>query len=69
MTGWPFVKIAQFFLKQQLYHRFFLEWDDDRAGSLGAVSVFLDRPNVKIVFDLLLSRTNTLDDEGACSGF
>lgn len=55
--------VAQFFLSQQRYDRFFLEWDDDRAGSLQALEVFKDRPEVEIVLGCLSSKTSTLDDE------
>ncbi len=50
-------------LKQLKYDRFFLEWDDERAGSLEALAVFKDRPETEIVLGLLSSKTNTLDDE------
>lgn len=63
MGGGSYLKIAQLFLKQLKYDRFFLEWDDDRAGSLDALSVFKDNPHVEIVLGLLSSKTNTLDDE------
>jgi len=58
-----YLKIASLFLKQLKYDRFFLEWDDDRAGSLDALTVFKDRPDTEIVLGLLSSKTNTLDDE------
>jgi methionine synthase II (cobalamin-independent) len=45
------------------YDRFFLEWDDERAGSLDALAVFADKPDVTIVLGLLSSKTNTPDDE------
>lgn len=63
MGGGSYVKIANLFLKQLKYDRFFLEWDDDRAGSLEALSVFQDKPETEIVLGLLSSKTNTLDDE------
>jgi len=63
MGGGSYVKIAELFLKQLKYDRFFLEWDDDRAGSLEALSVFADRPDTEIVLGLLSSKTRTLDDE------
>lgn len=63
MGGGSYVKIANLFLKQLNYDRFFLEWDDDRAGSLEALEVFKDKPNTEIVLGLLSSKTNTLDDE------
>jgi len=64
MGGGSYAKIANLFLKQLNYDRFFLEWDDDRAGALDALAVFQDKPNTEIVLGLLSSKTNTLDDEG-----
>lgn len=58
-----YVKIANLFLKQLKYDRFFLEWDDERAGSLEALSVFKDKPDTEIVLGLMSSKTNTLDDK------
>lgn len=63
MGGGSYAKIAESFLKQLKYDRFFLEWDDDRAGSLEALAVFQDKPNAEVVLGLLSSKTNTLDDE------
>ena len=63
MGGGSYVKIANLFLKQLKYDRFFLEWDDDRAGSLDALRVFQEKPETEIVLGLLSSKTNTLDDE------
>lgn len=63
MGGGSYGKIANLFLKQLKYDRFFLEWDDDRAGSIEAIRVFADRPETEIVLGLLSSKTNTLDDE------
>ena len=63
MGGGSYKKIANLFLKILDYDRFFLEWDDDRAGSLDALDVFADRPDTEIVLGLLSSKTNTLDDE------
>ena len=63
MGGGSYVKIANLFLKQLKYDRFFLEWDDERAGSLEALKVFKDKPEAEIVLGLLSSKTNTLDDE------
>jgi methionine synthase II (cobalamin-independent) len=64
MAGGSYVKIANLFLKQLKYDRFFLEWDDDRAGPVEALGVFADRPNTEIVLGLLSSKTNILDDKG-----
>lgn len=63
MGGGSYEKIANLFLKQLKYDRFFLEWDDDRAGSIEALKVFQDKPKTEIVLGLLSSKTNTLDDE------
>lgn len=63
MGGGSYAKIANLFLKQLKYDRFFLEWDDERAGSLEALAVFKDKPETEIVLGLLSSKTNTLDDE------
>ncbi len=63
MGGGSYIKIAELFLKQLKYDRFFLEWDDERAGSLDALVVFKEKPDTEIVLGLLSSKTNTLDDE------
>jgi methionine synthase II (cobalamin-independent) len=63
MGGGSYIKIAELFLKQLKYDRFFLEWDDERAGSLDALAVFKDKPDTEIVLGLLSSKLNTLDDE------
>ena len=62
MTTGSYDKIAQLFLGQQAYDRFYLEWDDERAGSLQALQVFADSP-AEVVLGLLSSKTATLDDE------
>lgn len=54
--------IAEKFLKEQRYDRFFLEWDDERAGDLKALESFKDR-DVEVVLGLLSSKTSDLDDE------
>ncbi|MDR2418395.1 MAG: cobalamin-independent methionine synthase II family protein [Treponema sp.] len=63
MCGGSYATIANLFLGGQRYDRFFLEWDDDRAGSLDALAVFKDKPQAEIVLGLLSSKKNTLDDE------
>lgn len=63
MGGGSYIKIANLFLKQLKYDRFFLEWDDERAGSLDALAVFKDKPKTEIVMGFLSSKTSTLDDE------
>ena len=45
------------------YDRFYLEWDDERAGSVKALEAFNNRDDVEIVLGFLSSKTNTLDDE------
>lgn len=55
--------IAEKFLRDQRYDRFFLEWDDERAGELSALSVLKERPNVEVVLGLLSSKTSHLDNE------
>jgi len=62
MGAGSYEKIAELFFKQQRYDRFFLEWDDDRAGSLDALKAFAGRDG-EIVLGLLSSKTNGLDDE------
>jgi len=62
MGAGSYEKIADLFLKQQRYDRFFLEWDDERAGSLDSLKAFADR-NGEVVLGLLSSKTSTLDDE------
>lgn len=68
MGGGSYAKIAGLFLKQLKYDRFFLEWDDDRAGSLEALEVFKDKPDTEVVLGLLSSKTNILDDEARILG-
>ncbi|MDR1094693.1 MAG: cobalamin-independent methionine synthase II family protein [Clostridiales bacterium] len=63
MGGGSYGKIADLFLKRLAYDRFFLEWDDDRAGSLDALATFADKPGVEVVLGLLSSKTRMLDDE------
>jgi len=62
MSTGSYEKIADLFLGTQEYDRFFLEWDDARAGSLNALEVFKDK-DVEVVLGLLSSKTSTLDDE------
>jgi methionine synthase II (cobalamin-independent) len=57
-----YLAIADLFLKQQKYDSFFLEWDDDRAGSIEALKAFADG-TAEVVLGLLSSKTNTLDNE------
>ena len=62
-AGGSYAAIAQKFLHDQHYDRFFLEWDDDRAGDITALQALQDRPNVEVVLGVLSSKTKTLDDE------
>ena len=62
MSDGSYESIAHLFLEKQNYDRFYLEWDDERAGSIEALEVFKDKDN-EIVLGLLSSKTNTLDDE------
>jgi methionine synthase II (cobalamin-independent) len=61
--GGSYRTIADLFLKQLKYDRFFLEWDDERAGSIDALQVFVEKEKTEIVIGLLSSKTNVLDDE------
>ncbi|WP_155972464.1 cobalamin-independent methionine synthase II family protein [Streptococcus ruminantium] len=54
--------IAEKFLHDQKYDRFFLEWDDERAGDLKALESLRDK-DVEVVLGLLSSKTSDLDDE------
>ena len=62
MSDGSYESIAHLFLEKQNYDRFYLEWDDERAGSIEALQAFKDR-DVEVVLGLLSSKTNTLDDE------
>lgn len=61
MSDGSYEKIAENFLKQQRYDRFYLEWDDERAGDLTALNVFKEREG-EVVLGLLSSKTSGLDD-------
>lgn len=61
--GGSYQAIAEKFLHDQHYDRFFLEWDDERAGDIEALSVLKDNEDVEVVLGLLSSKTATLDDE------
>lgn len=63
MADGSYKAIANYFLEQQHYDRFYLEWDDERAGDLSALSAFADKPETEVVLGLLSSKTATLDDE------
>ncbi|HEL1600197.1 TPA: cobalamin-independent methionine synthase II family protein [Streptococcus suis] len=61
-AGGTYEAIAEKFLRDQKYDRFFLEWDDERAGDLKALESLRDK-NVEVVLGLLSSKTSDLDDE------
>ncbi|WP_105209438.1 cobalamin-independent methionine synthase II family protein [Streptococcus suis] len=61
-AGGTYEAIAEKFLKNQRYSRFFLEWDDERAGDLKALESLRDK-DVEVVLGLLSSKTSDLDDE------
>ncbi|SJM51476.1 cobalamin-independent methionine synthase II family protein [Gulosibacter sp. 10] len=63
MGGGSYAAIADLFLGRQRYDRFFLEWDDDRAGSIEALHAFDGRDDVEVVLGVLSSKTTELDDE------
>ena len=64
-TDGSYDSIANLFLKKQNYDRFYLEWDDERAGSLASLNALKDK-DCEIVLGFLSSKTNTLDDEERC---
>ena len=61
-SGGTYEAIAEKFLRDQHYDRFFLEWDDERAGDLEALSVLKEK-DAEVVLGLLSSKTSGLDDE------
>ena len=63
MGGGSYLKIADIFFSRLHYDRFFLEWDDERAGSLEALRAFANRPDVEVVLGVLSSKTREPDDE------
>ena len=54
--------IAEKFLRDQHYDRFFLEWDSDVSGDLKALASLKDK-DAEVVLGLLSSKTTDLDDE------
>lgn len=60
--GGSYTSIAEKFLGEQHYDRFFLEWDDERAGDLTALAALKDS-KAEVVLGLLSSKTAELDDE------
>lgn len=61
-SGGTYEAIAEKFLRDQHYDRFFLEWDDERAGDLKALETLKDK-DAEVVLGLLSSKTTDLDDE------
>ena len=55
--------IADLFLEKQHYDRFYLEWDDERAGSLNSLKAFEKNKDAEVVLGFLSSKTAGLDDE------
>jgi methionine synthase II (cobalamin-independent) len=62
MCSGSYSTIANSFLKHLHYDRFFLEWDDERAGDVSALKVLIKKNN-EVVLGFLSSKTNVLDDE------
>lgn len=60
-----YTEVSNFFLKRQNYDRFFLEWDDERAGDLSALEAFRDKPETEVVLGFLSSKTSGLENEAA----
>ena len=61
-SGGTYEAIAEKFLRDQRYDRFFLEWDSDVSGDLKALSSLKDK-DAEVVLGLLSSKTTNLDDE------
>ena len=61
-TEGTYDSIANIFLEKQNYDRFYLEWDDERAGSLESLRALKDK-DCEIVLGFLSSKTAGLDDE------
>ena len=61
-TEGTYDSIANLFLEKQNYDRFYLEWDDDRAGSLQSLKALKDK-DCEIVLGFLSSKIAGLDDE------
>ncbi|WP_296114235.1 5-methyltetrahydropteroyltriglutamate--homocysteine methyltransferase [uncultured Anaerococcus sp.] len=61
-TKGSYDSIANLFLKKQNYDRFYLEWDDERAGSLDSLKALKDK-DCEVVLGFLSSKTRGLDDE------
>lgn len=63
--GGSYEDVANFFLANQNYDRFYLEWDDDRAGNLVALKAFQNKPDTEVVIGLLSSKQADLADKDA----
>ena len=61
-SGGTYEAIAEKFLRDQHYDRFFLEWDSDVSGDLKALTSLKDK-DAEVVLGLLSSKTTDLDDE------
>lgn len=61
-SGGTYEAIAEKFLRDQHYDRFFLEWDSDVSGDLKALASLKDK-DTEVVLGLLSSKTTDLDDE------
>ena len=61
-SGGTYEAIAEKFLRDQHYDRFFLEWDSDVSGDLTARASLKDK-DAEVVLGLLSSKTTDLDDE------
>ena len=61
-SGGNYEAIAEKFLRDQHYDRFFLEWDSDVSGDLKALASLKDK-DAEVVLGLLSSKTTDLDDE------
>ena len=61
-SGGTYEAIAEKFLREQHYDRFFLEWDSDVSGDLKALASLKDK-DAEVVLGLLSSKTTDLDDE------
>ena len=61
-SGGTYEAIAEKFLRDQHYDRFFLEWDSDVSGDLKALASLKDK-DAEVVLGLLSSKTTDRDDE------
>lgn len=61
-AGGTYEAIAEKFLKDQHYDRFFLEWDSETSGDISALSSLKDK-DAEVVLGLLSSKTTDLDNE------